>query len=210
MIFETENLYHIYNQGNNRQSIFFSRENYLFFLRKMREYILPYADILAWCLMPNHFHIMIYLHTFEMEVVGSEGFTPSEAFTKVTKQMKKRDFNASIGVMLRSYTRAVNKQKEMSGSLFRSSTKAQCLTKREGLTPTYFNTVFGTQINTHYQEQEYPQVCFNYIHLNPTRANLVKNIDEWEFSSAIDYLGIRNGKLINKERLNEFGIKIEV
>jgi Transposase and inactivated derivatives len=208
MIFEEENLYHIYNQGNNRQSIFFSRDNYLFFLKKVREYILPHADILAWCLMPNHFHLMVYLHTLVIDVdADSDGFTQSETVTK-HKQLKQRDFNASIGLMLRSYTRAINKQEDMSGSLFRSSTKAQCLTKQEGLTPAYFSTAFGTQINTHYQEQEYPQVCFNYIHLNPTSANLVKDTREWEFSSAIDYLGIRNGKLINKNRLKEFGIEL--
>jgi len=55
MIFEAGNLYHIYNQGNNRIPIFFSRENYLFFLKKIKQYVLPYADVLAWCLMPNHF-----------------------------------------------------------------------------------------------------------------------------------------------------------
>jgi len=60
MNFETGNLYHIYNQGNNRQKIFFSRENYLFFLNKIKTHILPHADIVAWCLLPNHFHLMVY------------------------------------------------------------------------------------------------------------------------------------------------------
>lgn len=52
MQFEDGHIYHIYNQGNNRQKIFFDRENYLFFLRKVKTYILPYADIFAWCLYP--------------------------------------------------------------------------------------------------------------------------------------------------------------
>ncbi len=34
MILEPNNLYHIYNQGNNRQQIFFDKENYYFFLEK--------------------------------------------------------------------------------------------------------------------------------------------------------------------------------
>ena len=62
MIFEPNHIYHIYNQGNNRQRIFFNRENYLFFLKKIREHILPFAEILAWCLMPNHFHLIIAVH----------------------------------------------------------------------------------------------------------------------------------------------------
>ena len=30
-----DNIYHIYNQGNNRQKIFYNRDNYGFFLQKM-------------------------------------------------------------------------------------------------------------------------------------------------------------------------------
>ena len=59
MYFETSGMYHVYNQGNNRQIIFFNKENYFFFRRKIRIFILPFADILAYCLMPNHFHLMI-------------------------------------------------------------------------------------------------------------------------------------------------------
>ena len=32
-----DRFYHIYNRGNDRQSIFFDRENYLYFLRLTRE-----------------------------------------------------------------------------------------------------------------------------------------------------------------------------
>ncbi len=54
-------LYHIYNQGNNRQKIFFSSENYLFFLKKMRSHLLKHYELLSWCLMPNHFHWMVFI-----------------------------------------------------------------------------------------------------------------------------------------------------
>ncbi len=65
MDIQENKLYHIYNQGNNRQRIFFTTENYLFFLKKIKLHVLPYADILAWCLMPNHFHLMVYVHRFD-------------------------------------------------------------------------------------------------------------------------------------------------
>lgn len=47
MVFEFGNLYHIYNQGNNRQKIFYVRDNYLFFLNKVKRHVLPYSDIAA-------------------------------------------------------------------------------------------------------------------------------------------------------------------
>ncbi len=60
--FKAGNFYHLYNRGNNRQNIFFERENYLHFLRLLRRH-LPTDDleILAYCLMPNHYHLLVHL-----------------------------------------------------------------------------------------------------------------------------------------------------
>ena len=59
MKFHPNQIYHVFNQGNNRQTVFFEEENYLYFLRKVRKYILSLADILCYCLMPNHFHFLL-------------------------------------------------------------------------------------------------------------------------------------------------------
>jgi putative transposase len=53
-------------------------------------------------------------------------------------------------------------------------------------------------------EKQYPQICFNYIHQNPVNAKLVKNATDWEFSSALDYRGLRNGKIVNKNIAKEY------
>lgn len=78
MQFEPNVIYHIYNQGNNRQVVFHKREHYLFFLRKMRSYLLPYGDLLAYCLMPNHFHWLLYVHQTEksLQELSDEKFRP--------------------------------------------------------------------------------------------------------------------------------------
>ncbi|MEI7675508.1 MAG: hypothetical protein WCJ03_01905 [Bacteroidales bacterium] len=199
MIFEPHQLYHIYNQGNNRQQVFFNRENQLFFLKKMGMYILPYSDVLAWCLMPNHFHLMVYVREVGL---SSEGFTQSETLTH-----EKRTFNDSIGLMLRSYTRAINIQQNRTGSLFRKETKAECITKTdEGITPSFLNTFSGAFLNIHNAEHSYPKICFDYIHQNPVVAGLCSQPVDWEFSSAVDFEGLRDGKLINRERAKEVGL----
>ena len=59
-------LFHIYNRGNNRDKVFYSRRNYLFFLEKVKTYVLPYCEVVAWCLMPNHFHLMVYINEVEL------------------------------------------------------------------------------------------------------------------------------------------------
>ena len=72
MQFESDHIYHIFNRGNNSQKIFFSDENYHFFLQKLKRQILPFADVLAWCLMPNHFHLMIYVNRTEIEIENNQ------------------------------------------------------------------------------------------------------------------------------------------
>ena len=197
MQFEVGHIYHIYNQGNNRQPIFFDREHYLFFLQKMRVYLSPYCDILAYCLMPNHFHVMV-----EVKSTGSGGATLSRTPTNVASSPSD-SLNKSIGILLASYTRAINKQQNRSGSLFRSKTKAECITKPEGITPSFYRTSVGTILNTHHVEAHYTQVCFHYIHQNPVRAGLVNRAVDWEFSSYRDVCGMRHGTLIAKDRIIE-------
>ncbi len=161
---------------------------------------MPYADIMAWCLMPNHFHWMVYVR--ETDIFRSRGATQSRTPT-ISDNIS---FNKSIGILLASYTRAINNQENITGSLFREKTKAECLTAFNGITPSFYNTEFGTIMNITDPEKEYPQICFNYIHNNPVKAGLVKSAEDWEFSSFQDICGMRNGKLINRERINEFGL----
>jgi len=200
MQFEPNNIYHIFNRGNNSQTLFFNRENYLFFLQKAKTYIIPYADVLAWCLMPNHFHFMVYVNRLSIEI--SEQVTESHQLTK------NRTLNDSISILLRSYVRAIQKQEKLTGSLFQHRTKSVCLTDVNGVSPAWFQSNYGTIINITKPEKEYPQVCFNYIHQNPVNARLVRNPEDWEFSSYPDYIKFRSGKLINRQRTAEFGLKI--
>jgi putative transposase len=207
MNFEKSQLYHIFNQGNNRQRIFFKEENYLFFIEKMRDYLLPYCDVLAWCLLPNHFHWMVQVKEVEVLVTPNETHPMTQSHRMNAQPpgnlVKYRDLNHSIAILLRSYTRAIQKQENITGTLFRQKTKAECLNEPSGLTPSFYNTRQGTLIHMDKPAKAYPQVCFNYIHQNPVKARLVKHPEDWEFSSYRDLVGLRNGTLINRELIKE-------
>ncbi len=69
----SDNLYHIYNQGNNNQIIFKKREDYLAFLYKTRTFLLSHCDILAYCLMPNHFHFLVNITEKSVEKIKIGG-----------------------------------------------------------------------------------------------------------------------------------------
>lgn len=190
------------------KKIFYKKENYLFFLKKLKTYVLPYADVLAWCLMPNHFHLMVLINEVEL----FQGFTLCEALNKNKSNLSEgltssqtltpKTFNDSIGILLRTYTRAINKQESIVGSLFRKETKAECVNCFKGIKPSFIKSnILTTNLLT---EKQYPKVCFDYIHQNPVKARLVKDTVDWEFSSAKDYAGLRNGKLINKAVAEEY------
>ncbi len=179
-------LYHIYNQGNNQRKIFFKQENYIYFLEKLKTHLSPYADIIAWCLMPNHFHLMVLVKEEELSQEETHTVTQSHGVSKTS-------INDSIGIILRSYTRAINKQENMSGSLFRKETKAECIN-----CPDLSQGFTWSETLTIQSEKQYPQICFDYIHQNPVKAGMVKNDIDYEFSSAKDYAGLRNNKLTNK------------
>ena len=165
MQFLPEHLYHVYNQGNNGEQLFFERENYLYFLNKIRKHILPHADLFAWCLMPNHYHLFL-------KVKSNYIYSDNQIVNPL---------NRGIAITQSSYTQAVNKKLNRKGSLFRPRAKAKCLSD-------YSDSKDDYDIN-----------CFLYIHQNPLRAGLCNRLEDWEFSSYLDYLGSRSGSLCNKE-----------
>lgn len=51
--------YHIYNRGNNGENLFREERNYAYFFKLYIHYIYPIADTYAYCLMRNHFHLLV-------------------------------------------------------------------------------------------------------------------------------------------------------
>ncbi|MCF7957370.1 MAG: transposase [Phycisphaerae bacterium] len=55
--------YHVINRGNNRARIFHKDQDYLRFTEMMGEAIERHPmRLLSWCLMPNHFHMVLWPH----------------------------------------------------------------------------------------------------------------------------------------------------
>ena len=174
MHFEANQIYHVYNRGNNKQPIFFTEANYLYFLQKIKTEWKKYADVLCYCLMPNHFHCML---------------VPNEAGCKniilADKETHMQNLSKTIGKTLSSYTKALNLQNKTTGNLFQKKTKAKLLTE-------------DNKALNKFSAHEYFLTCFHYIHQNPRLANLVKHLKDWAYSSYPDYYGFRNGTLCNK------------
>ena len=104
-----ETIYHIWNRGVNRQNIYLNEANYQFFLQTYAYHVLLVAETLAYCLLPNHFHLVI--RTLDAAAIDRNyatlekprrPLTPSQAFSNC--------FN--------SYVKAYNKWIQRTGGLF--------------------------------------------------------------------------------------------
>jgi putative transposase len=161
-------LFHIYNQGNNRERLFYERADYIAFLTKYREFVQPFCETVAYCLMPNHFHFILYLTDQSTE----------EVMLGVIKSTKVAN---GFRLLCSGYANDCNKKYGRTGSLFRQKTQAKNLEETNQLL-TY----------------DYPLIGFHYVHQNPMVAKLCKKMEDWEFSSFRDYNNQRKGTLINK------------
>jgi len=94
--FEYESIYHIYNKTNNKELLFRSDENFLYFLFLYAKYISPFADTFAWNLLPNHFHLMVRIKK-ENEVEKYIINLPLDIQTKTEKlYLINKDINTLI------------------------------------------------------------------------------------------------------------------
>lgn len=58
-------IYHVYNRANGNEKLFLSGDNYSFFLKRYEKYMDEFLDTFCYCLMPNHFHLLVRVKSFD-------------------------------------------------------------------------------------------------------------------------------------------------
>ena len=97
--------YHIFQRGNNRESIFLEKRNYAYFMRLYAKYIHPIADTYAYCLLKNHVHFLVRIKTETLRV-------------SKTLRVLKSSPSQQFGNLFNAYAKAFNKRYNRTGSLF--------------------------------------------------------------------------------------------
>ena len=159
--------YHIYNHANGDDNLFREQKNYPFFLAKYHQHIDPIAETIAWCLMPNHFHLLVKIRS-EKEIVDHFSSSRTSTFLKfktlekfATDEEEKRKFlSKQFSNFFSSYSQAFNKVYHRRGSLFIKNFKRKEITN-----------------------ENYLRTVIMYIHLNPIKHGFVTQIADWEWSS---------------------------
>ena len=134
--------HHIMIQGINKEYIFKDEEHINLYkniiLNKLKD---SNITILAYCIMTNHAHFLIY----------------AEKNEDLSKFMQKTNT---------AYSNYYNKKNKRVGYVFRDRFRSQDILNRKQL-----------------------YTCLRYIHNNPVKAKMVKEMSEYKYSSYNEFLG---------------------
>lgn len=207
MKLENGKYYHIYNCGINGCNLFLDNHDYKHFWDLYTKYIYPIVDSFAWCLMKNHFHLLIKIK--DLPKIGQYKYS-KQSYLKAIKngelkinaefndvkwliqenneddsQAKIPDATNHFAHMFNSYAKNFNTKYERHGSLFEHSFKRK-------------------EIN---HEKYFTQLII-YIHNNPVKHGFAEHPMEWGWSSYLHYLSDDPKSIAFKYAIEQFGDKI--
>ena len=159
--FSENSYYHIFNRGVEKRNIFEDKQDYQIFKYYLFIYLLPLetvlakypqlplrlqarnlngqVDLIAYCLMPNHFHLLL-------------------------KQANKDSISRFMKQLTNAHTEYFNKKYHRDGGLVQGRFKAALINSEPLLLH-----------------------ISRYIHLNPLVAKLINNLQDYPWSSYLDY-----------------------
>jgi REP element-mobilizing transposase RayT len=173
---EPDRTYHIYNQGVNRIDIFNRKSIYFKFHKNIIKYLYPIAKVYAWCLMPNHYHMLV-------TIKSKSELSCIPAFKNLTEEDKIIDkIHRQFSHMMNSYTRYFNPLNSRTGPLFDKSLQKKPVT-----------------------DLDYFYYLITYIHNNPVHHGFCQNAEDYKWSSYYNYRNEKSRTDAMKEMIADFG-----
>ncbi len=142
--FDHDGLYHVFNRTNNKETLFRSNANRMYFLNLCRNRLNGYLDIYAMALLRNHFHLAIRIKS------KTEILSHLESLQTQDMSTTERDFlyddleQGDVHVLVarqfsrvfNSYTQAFNKRYSREGHLFHAPFKRSSIRSESSLIST--------------------------------------------------------------------------
>lgn len=173
VVFANEEIYHVFNRGVERRSLFTNSREYQRFIdtlwfyrfaglptrlsnyfslpvvtrqslsKRLRREKQMIVSLLSYCLMPNHFHLIV-------------------------RQQVNQGISTFLSNISNSYTKYFNTKHKRAGSLLQGPFKA-----------------------VHIENEEQLLCVIRYVHLNPVSSFLIspENLDTYQWSSHAEYIG---------------------
>ncbi|MBL3549560.1 MULTISPECIES: transposase [unclassified Chryseobacterium] len=178
---EADCFYHIYNRGINGEHIFKSDRNYSFFLNKVVEFLIPVCDVYAYCLMPNHFHLLVKIKS-DLELSSLVKVLNLDKATQTGLHSPQNIFSKQFARLFNSYSQSFNKEYKRHGALIESPFKRKLITSDKYL----INMII-------------------YIHQNPQNHSIAHQFSKYNFSSYQSILSKSRTLLKRDEVIELFG-----
>lgn len=187
--FVEQGIYHVYNRTNNKELLFRSDENRLYFLRQYAKYLGSFLETFCWTLLPNHFHFIVRVKDSDtiknyLKTLDSKKLKPLE------KKFLDNDITVNIELIIElqfkrffnSYSMAFNKQHNRQGNLFNRPFKRLLINKESHFTQSII-----------------------YVHANAFKHGICKDFRSYIWSSWKSILSTNPTKLCREELLSWFG-----
>ena len=159
---EPDIFYHIYNHSIGHENLFRDERDYLFFIRKMKEFLSPVVDFYAYTLMPNHFHFVVKIkeekEILSLTLKGSK--TLSESSSSLSQIEISNFISRRFSHLFNSYAQAYNKSYNRKGGLFQRPFQRKRVV-----------------------DEKYLVRLIHYVHYNPVNHGFVDKVNEWRYSS---------------------------
>lgn len=183
--------YHVFNRGNNCENIFKNDEDYLHFLKLYEIYIDTVADTFAWCLMKNHFHVLVRIRN-ENEI----GFLDSRLSKSNDLSLKwKTHFPEEPDG---NFTHKPVPERQFQ-HLF--SAYSKWFNKRYGRSGSLFENTFDRKLVNH---RKYFRNMIVYIHQHPIKHGFEDHILDYPWSSYLTILSSEATRLKRQAVIDGF------
>lgn len=220
--------YHIFNRGNNGCRLFFNDKNYALFINMYREFVSPFCETLSYCLIANHFHLLIktnasaFLHPKELSGKSStlDSFAlqqrnHSKALINHYRWDEPQEFNTkkfNTGILSVKEEPLpeghVVTDKEGVGRIISEQFRrlflqyALIIKKQEGIKGSLFVKPFRRLM---IESQDYLEQVIFYIHTNPAKHEVQANYKTYKYSSFCHFQSDKTTFIAKDHVLNLFG-----
>lgn len=183
--FLCDHFYHVYNRTVDKKTMFANDGNYRFFLKQYDHYLSAVVDTYAYCLLGNHFHLLVRVRgQADLDLfVDKEGLSAYKKLTTVKQPLSVHEIvSHQFRKLFQSYAMAFNKQQDRTGTLFQTPFKRALVDN----------------------EKYFAQLIY-YIHANPQLHGLTEDFMTWPWSSYGAMLADKPTKLRKQEVVEWFG-----
>jgi len=170
---KTNTFYHIYNRGINGETLFKQERNFEYFLKKYDDYLSGVVDTYAYCLLDNHFHLLVRTkpESAIMEVYSQRKANNGNTSKTSSQPDPSAILSQSFASVFKSYAQAVNKAFGRTGALFEEPFRRIEITSSD-----YFIHLV------------------HYIHFNPQKHGFVNDFRDNPHSAYTAYLSLKFSK----------------